>query len=66
MLDGGLVCQGRFEYGETLSFGKVTDWQLVTEENPSINQGYFTADVTGLKPNTHVLFQGGRCQPNGD
>ena len=57
LLDGGLVCQGRFEYGETLSFGKVTDWQLVTEENPSINQGYFTADVDHLKPSTTYYFR---------
>jgi len=57
MLDGGLACQGRFEYGKTLSFGKVTDWQLVTEENPSINQGYFTADVSGLQPGTTYYFR---------
>jgi hypothetical protein len=57
MLDGGLVCQGRFEYGETLSFGQVTDWQLVMEENPSVNQGYFTADVDHLKPGTTYYFR---------
>ena len=57
MLDGGLVCQGRFEYGKTLSFGQVTDWQLVTEENPSINQGYYTADVFGLDPGTTYYFR---------
>jgi hypothetical protein len=57
MLDGGLVCQGRFEYGKTLSFGQVTSWQPVTEENPSINQGYFTADVSGLDPGTTYYYR---------
>lgn len=57
MLDGGLACEGRFEYGKTLSFGQVTDWQLVTEENPSINQGYFTADVAGLDPGSTYYFR---------
>jgi hypothetical protein len=57
MLDGGLACQGRFEYGETLSFGEVTDWQTVTEENPSINQGYFYADVSGLKAGTTYYYR---------
>ena len=65
MLDGGLVCQGRFEYGETLSFGQVTGWQLVMEENPSINQGYFTTDVAGLKPNTLYYFRAVAANPMG-
>ena len=65
MLDGGLVCQGRFEYGKTLSFGEVTDWQLVTEENPTINQGYFTADVNDLDPGTTYYFRAVATNPMG-
>jgi len=65
MLDGGLVCQGRFEYGETLAFGEVTDWQLVMEENPSLNQGYFTADIAGLKPGTLYYVRAVAANPMG-
>ena len=65
MLDGGLVCEGRFECGETLSFGKVTGWQLVTEENPTINQGYFTTDVSGLKPGTLYYYRAVASNPMG-
>lgn len=56
MLDGGLACQGRFEYGETLSFGEVTDWQVVTENNQE-ERGYFTANITGLDSETEYYFR---------
>jgi hypothetical protein len=65
LLDGGLVCQGRFEYGKTLAFGKETSWQLVTEENPSINQGYFETDVTDLEPDTLYYFRAVAENPMG-
>jgi len=65
MLDGGLICQGRFEYGKTLSFGRVTDWQLVTEDNPSSNRGYFTADINGLDPGTFYYFRAIAANPMG-
>ena len=65
MLDGGLICHGRFEYGKTLSYGQVTDWQLVTEDNPSSNRGYFTADVNNLDPGTTYYFRAIAANPMG-
>jgi hypothetical protein len=64
MLDGGLGCQCRFEYGETTSYGKVTNWQAVIENNPT-EQGYFYAEVSGLKPNTTYHYRAVASNPIG-
>jgi hypothetical protein len=56
-IDGGLECTRRFEYGETVAYGRTTPWLPVTENWPDSSEGNFQEVLTGLKFNTTYHYR---------
>ena len=58
--DGGFVCQGRFEYGETIAYGIFTIWVpgLVTGDN-------FSTVLYGLRDGTTYFYRAIASSPMG-
>jgi len=50
--DGGEACDVRFEYGETIAYGEVTEWQT-----GKVSDQEFEATIYGLQPNTLYHFR---------